>query len=85
MRCYQSFGIIKYHLPNSAAKSLESNGTTLRERLVVFKYDNLSPEVDELVSAEQDVNTLGVRRCGATAQGGRQFVPASRVQHVKIT
>ena len=58
---------------------------TLRERLVVFKYDSLSPEVDELVSARQDVNTLGVRQCRVTAQGGRQFVPASRVQHVKIT
>ena len=67
------------------AKSLESNGTTFEERLVVSRHDNLSPEADELVSAGQDVNTLRVRRCGVTAEGRRQFVPASRVQHVKIT
>ncbi|MPC12502.1 hypothetical protein E2C01_005202 [Portunus trituberculatus] len=68
-----------------AGRVPKSNGTTLGERLVVFMYDKLSSEVDELVSAGQDVNTLRVRRCGVAAQGGRQFVPASRVQHVKIT
>lgn len=72
-------GVINPHLPNSAAKSLSTGGPPLAGRLVVVsKHDNPRRQVDELVSAVQDVNTSG--RVGARLRlgaGGSLFLPVA--------